>query len=503
MRHLTLLGSLAALLGGLGAGCHLDPPGTWRQGSGCSSTGAAGQCPPGQTCSTDGLCLVVCDPQGACAPDPYNSGHALACGTDHRCRFTCDLAGGVSCPSGERCGSDGFCVNGGSGACSGNCPTGEACDPSSGVCRQKCTMGPGSNCPVGQACSGTTSGNELCLPVADGGVADSGGCTQCPSGCVDISKDPANCGGCGNQCPVGDCQGGRCTALLVPNAQAVSLSLDDTDVFWADSSADKIYRCAKSGCAAPTSLVPGYAGGPTLLIVDPSAAGKVYWGGSGGLLACPKSGCSGTPATVVSNVQQVQSLVIDDTDLWASAMSNGFPGVKRCALANCSAGLADFTPSGLGPMSAVVVDTTNVYWTTGSKGLVQTCPKTGCSTSPGTVASGEDSPTSIAISGNLIYWLDGGSVRRCTLGAACAPEDVATFPSSSTGSSEGLIVQPYGVYWVQQTHLDGCVSPPCGTSWSSPFQNGNVSSGIAADAQALYFVSTGPPPSGLWRLPRP
>ncbi len=90
----------------------------------------------------------------------------------------------------------------------------------------------GNACPGGQTCLGgscrTPCGSQHTLTcnsptfLSDGGVTCGNGQAACPNGatcpCPDFQNDPANCGGCGNNCPSEACQGGQCV-LGCPTGQ--------------------------------------------------------------------------------------------------------------------------------------------------------------------------------------------------------------------------------------------------------------------------------------------
>jgi hypothetical protein len=48
-------------------------------------------------------------------------------------------------------------------------------------------------------------------PPVNGACPCPAGTTSCPAGCVDLRRDPTNCGVCGRVCPTGlECSGGQC-----------------------------------------------------------------------------------------------------------------------------------------------------------------------------------------------------------------------------------------------------------------------------------------------------
>ncbi|MFO0565143.1 MAG: hypothetical protein U0263_05745 [Polyangiaceae bacterium] len=75
-------------------------------------------------------------------------------------------------------------------------------------------------------CSGAT---PLCVPV-DGGHACAPACppplTYCAGTCVDTQTDPDHCGQCGNECPSGICQAGKCVGATAGHVVLLCASFE-------------------------------------------------------------------------------------------------------------------------------------------------------------------------------------------------------------------------------------------------------------------------------------
>jgi hypothetical protein len=177
-------------------------------GSACTGSAVClrGRCAP--SCATDaGAPLADCN--GSCVDLATHADHCGAC--DQAC------AGGQICVAGQ-------CA----------CPTGSFASRPETLCNGTCvdTFANAKNCGVPGSGIPGQSGPPLssycgraCPPDFDGGPAlcFHGGCAQgascalagesvCNGGCVDLSVNNANCGGCNNVCAAGSmCQSGRCT----------------------------------------------------------------------------------------------------------------------------------------------------------------------------------------------------------------------------------------------------------------------------------------------------
>jgi hypothetical protein len=154
----------------------------------CKSTVACNggpACKGSLTCCSEGCTDTTADPQNC-------GGCGMPCAPDDTCVSSLCVAP-LGCNSGPKCKSPDQC-------CAAGC-TDTSDDPNNcGHC--------GTVCPLGESCVSSS-----CTPVTlcGTGPACTTGDTCCPSGCVDTSSDPSNCGGCGTPCaPPGVCTDGSC-----------------------------------------------------------------------------------------------------------------------------------------------------------------------------------------------------------------------------------------------------------------------------------------------------
>ena len=195
------------------------PPDTARADAGfCPMT-----CLPGQVCIA-GVCMdATCGPDVPCLPglsccgarcvslptDPLNCGACdRPCGTrGQTCESgQCKCNGGTGCTASQTC-------------CTSGCEDTQTDPMNCGMCGrmcpedQVCMMGDCVPPPCNPACRDgeTCDANTLSCRCGTGvGCAPGQGC--CNDSCIDTAADNANCGRCGNVCPIGqDCVGGTCS----------------------------------------------------------------------------------------------------------------------------------------------------------------------------------------------------------------------------------------------------------------------------------------------------
>jgi hypothetical protein len=225
-----------------GGGCLV--PGTLAAcaacGLDCPSCSAG--CPAGTTCAGQGYEALPdggLAPLDACLPvacAPGVSGGECAFGPDVAGPYTFPGPGAISAERSFQDGNPGFCCNGSCvdigqdpnncGLCGVVCPSGvctlafggeATCLPPgpSNDCLQTCAEGDvcvGGFClnsycnqswsQISTYCAAASGNVGVCCPRSGGGIP-----------CADLANDPANCGGCGFICPVGQsCAQGVCSA---------------------------------------------------------------------------------------------------------------------------------------------------------------------------------------------------------------------------------------------------------------------------------------------------
>ena len=226
----------------------------------------------------------------------------------------------------------------------------------------KVTLGsvPPANAPLSLALDGTsiywTSG-DLVMRTPIGGGPPATLASSAPTGAIAVDAVYAywtNQAGLAFKVSI---NGGNPVTLYQPPSEefAQTLAIDATSLYWtvSNSPGGKVVRLPLSG-AAP--IVLNYTiSPPHELVIDET---HVYWADStGDILGVPKSG--GNPITLVAGQPGIEYLAIDDANIYWSDPNNEIMKVP------IGGGTPTPVVTGQQNILSVAVDAANVYWTTG------------------------------------------------------------------------------------------------------------------------------------------
>src|SRR5678815_5107581 len=156
---------------------------------------------------------------------------------------------------------------------------------------------------------------------------------------------------------------------------------------------------AKSGCGqSPTPLMTPQTNMQTALVATDGTT--VFFTSNLGVFACSVSGCSGAPQGVGSGYQNTGLSATGGYAYWGDDLASA---VYRCT-APCTGSPTVIEADASYPWGTAV-DSTNVWWT--ARGIVASCPQSGCSGSPSPIAS-SPFPGSITVDGTNAYWWNQG-----------------------------------------------------------------------------------------------
>ncbi len=295
---------------------------------------------------------------------------------------------GTSCTEGRGSCQAGTCSCVAANTCDGGCVD-TLTDPANcGSC--------GNACPVDASCTGS----KCVCP---------GTKVLCGSVCVDNAVDADNCGACGHSCQGGMCVTSMCQPLTLASGQngPTGIAVDATSVYWANAAGGTVTKVSING-GSPVQLASGQTT-PRGIAVDTTS---VYWGPyvPGGTVAKVPLG-GGNPTQLASAQGSPDGIAVDTTSIyWANA------GGATIMKAPIGGGAPVQLATGQNEPRGIALDATSVYWTTYIGGTIMKVPTNGGSTIQ--LASGQNAPTGIAVDATNVYWttLGGGTVMKVPIG---------------------------------------------------------------------------------------
>ena len=296
-------------------------------------------------------------------------------------------------------------------------------------------------------------------------------------------------------------------ALASRQAGPSAIAVDDTYVYWVNLGTGggggksprgfvggQVMRCEKGGCGdRPTEIVSGITHDP-----DPSSAiavdaFSVYFDDSArGIMACPKSGCWGSPTLLSPG--DARQLVSDGTSLFWTAVDG--TQVMKDAIAG---GTATTLYSGHSEPYGIAVDAKDVYFTT-FEGPVMKCAIGGCNNAPTTLVSGPLGATLLAMDATSVYWIVNNDESNAQI-MKCAKTGCATPTVLATGRDDPLAIATDGtdVYWIElgqtvppaydpvPSSIFRCATTGCGGSPTLMIDQQLGEGTLAVDATHVYW----------------
>lgn len=345
------------------------------------------------------------------------------------------------------------------------------------------------------------------------------------------------------ECPVTGCGAGP--TLLTSDTNALFTTNGQT-LFVANNA--QIGACGVTGCNGTPTTIALSPFPVVSTMVATSSELRWFAGGSANptvLFGCSPGACASTQSILTHTNSFAYGLALDvsTTDaLWSSSGGGvvaytNMSFVWRCSLAGCDGSPTEVavSPQALSPGKSVsfnpgtppVVKGQKIYWLRAmtdqgtsflNDGAIMSCPVCGCNGAPRELVQGTGpnqpvSPLNLAVSGDHAVWFDGaGNLFACSISHcnATATAIAQGLPIDKPGPSVQLATDGATAYWLSPTPLpDGgwgdaapegvmtlysCPISGCGSSPN--VLAGDLAppaTGIAADANYIYWVSLGLP----------
>jgi hypothetical protein len=337
-----------------------------------------------------------------------------------------------------------------------------------------------------------------------GGPSDGGDASDADADCgANLQTDGANCGACGHDCLGGQCLAGKCQPVKLGNIAygANDLALGPNDVFVVSGFGKAMHKVGKTGGVVGTwgsdfALVQLREWQGTMYFNEYTAQTIHEVAATGALL----------PQEFYFSNAVIDSLAVDATGVYfaeCSGISTGF--LRHLPL---SGGATPGALTGSIPCpEQIVMDATSIYFTVGyDPPALYKMPKTGGA--PATLTTTTDATWALAIDGTELYYstFDGGVFTIQTNGTG-------KVPLSGGFNDPGKLLVDSGYLYVTtrgslaQNYADGAVYR-MKLGVTSPtvepvVENQPQPTGIASDANAIYWSNRGVAPDGqgaIWKL---
>jgi hypothetical protein len=239
--------------------------------------------------------------------------------------------------------------------------------------------------------------------------------------------------------------GGPIAELASALAHPTGLTADGTHVYWGDAQDGTILSVPISG-GAPETIATGQS-----IIGGPLVSGNLlFWSTSTSVREAPVGGGTTESLGTGSNLR---GLAVDATSAyWTDAGEGGDGVVMKAAIGG---GTPQTIASGLSAPMAVAVDTTSVYWIDITDDAVVSASIEGGDPITLVRGAGVDATSSLAVDSSRLYWTTGSAGDECGAvmdaplqggkGTPLAPAQLA--PAN-------LVVNRLGAFWTNSSGVD-------------------------------------------------
>jgi hypothetical protein len=324
----------------------------------------------------------------------------------------------------------------------------------------------------GSGGSNAAGGVESCFA----GLVDCNG--QLPGGCANTSSDPKHCGACNHDCLGGECREGRCQPFAIAQSpHPWDILADATHFYWTDWFGS-VHRAPVSG--GPIEPIAENLGMALAITQDAKA---IYWttqGSSEAVMTFPKAGGN---ATILTSLPKLGGIALSGSTLYFTQGNDWGAWDGTVNSLPVAGGTPTVLASGLDSPSSVATDGARLYWNAYWTGDIMSIPIDG-SEEPTVHANGGSELGGPVVDATNIYW--------------CSPKagTIWVIPKNGTQAKELVSGQPYPqalvmhdqtLFWANGDSGEILSLAPGGTA-PEVLATGQAAWSLFVDAAAIYWT---------------
>ncbi len=339
---------------------------------------------------------------------------------------------------------------------------------------------------------------DVTPPVDTGPSCSAAGQIVCGGQCVDGQTDPTNCGGCGHACLGQACTAGSCAVVQLSTAfTALGGLTHDASLLYFTGADGTLRSVAKAG--GPTQTIASGLGSPMGVAVDTAYA---YVAVQGLNKIARVTLADGSEVDLATSQPQPEAVVVDDTNVYWTTYGSGAGNgtVMMCAKTGCTtpqtlyAQLQIPAAQQYGPSTGLAVDSMNLYFTSLDGGGQLHSYSLAAGTDQ-ILASTYGLPAALALESGVlavVSWGPSGRVFSAptipSAGTVLAAGQV--YPLSAALTTSAVYWTVYNPGWDNGAQVLKCPLAGCLSSGPQILAQGvQPAEGIVVDSTYVYWLS--------------